>query len=149
MKIFLIQSIVILSLISVTADDRSLTAVGVCHSIMIESDSALFFPLNGGLSNEKPPYFITIEVAETENDLSDPKKCFSITQGIPLDVEAPYPIGLKLKEGKTQYYKVTVFSDADFVDWRRSQVYSINSEGILAIKPKPTEHDGGLNGLQP
>ncbi len=148
MKIFLIQSIVILSLISVTADDRSLTAVGVCHSIMIESDSVLFFPLNR-FSNEKPPYFITIEVAETENDLSDPKKCIAITQGIPLEVETPYPIGLRLKEGKTQYYKVTVFSDADFVDWRRSQVYSINSDGILAIKPKPTEHDGGLKGLQP
>ena len=43
----------------------------------------------------------------------------------------------------------STFSDADFVDWRRSQVYSVNSDGILAIKPKPTEHDGGLKGLQP
>ncbi len=124
-------------------------AEGVCHEIMIESDSVLIFPLNQGLTNEKAPYFISIEVAETEDDLNDPAKSVGITQGIPLDIATPYPIGLRLKEGKTQYYKVTVFSDACFVDWRRAQVYSINSQGILALKPKPTEHDGGLNGLQP
>ncbi len=149
MKTFPFISVVVLSLVSAFADERSPMATGICHEIMIESDSVLFFPLNTGLSNEKAPYFIMIDVAESQDDLSDPNKCVSITQGIPLDVEMPYPIGLRLTDGKTQYYKVTVFSDASFVDWRRSQVYSVNSQGILALKPKPTEHDGGLKGLQP
>lgn len=114
-------------------------AEGICHEILIASDSVLIFPLNRGLTNEKAPYFISIEVAETEDDLNDPAKVVGITQGIPLDTDAPYPIGLRHKERKIQYYKVSVFSDACFVEWRRSQVYSVNSDGILVIKPKPTE----------
>lgn len=149
MKTLLFLAMVTLSVVSVFAEDRSPLAEGVCHEVMLYSDSVFFFPINAGLSNEKDPYFISIEVADTESDLCDPKKCISITQAIPLDVDTLYPIGLRLKEGKTQYYKVTVFSDACFVNWRRSQVYSINSDGILALKPKPTEHDGGLKGLQP
>lgn len=124
-------------------------AEGICHEVIVESGSVLIFPLNDGLTSEKAPYFILIEVAESENDLDDPAKRLGITQGIPLDIDAPFPIGLRLIEGKTQYFKVTVFSDACFVDWKRSQVYSINAQGILPLKPKPTEHDGGHSSLQP
>lgn len=144
MRALLLPLMTILGLGSVRADDRMPRAEGVCHEIMIESDSVLIVPLNRGLKDERAPYFISIEVADSEDDLSDPNKYISITQGIPLDVETPYPIGLRLTDGKTQYYKVTVFSDACFVDWRRSQVYSVNSQGILALKPKPTDHVAGL-----
>jgi len=139
MKTFPFLSVVVLGLVSVFADERSAMVTGVCHQIMMEPGAVLFFPLNTGLSKEKAPYFISIEVAETEDDLKDPTKCILITQGIPLDVDSPYPIGLRLKEGKTQYYKVTAFTDACFTTWRRSQVYSINSQGILALPSEQTE----------
>ena len=145
MKALLLTSVTILCFDLLNASERSALAEGICHEIMIDGNSALFFPLNAGLSNEKAPYFITIEAAETEEDINDPKKGIAITQGIPLDVDTPYPIGLRLQEGKAQFYKVTVFSDACFVNWKRSQIYSINSEGILAIEPKRTEQADDAN----
>ncbi|HRQ90637.1 MAG TPA: hypothetical protein PLA50_17725, partial [Bacteroidia bacterium] len=80
------------------------------------------------------PYFITIEIADSEEELNDATKCRTITQGIPLVIETPYPIGLTVREGKTEIYRVSILSDACFSSWKRSYVYSINSNGILAHK---------------
>ena len=123
----------------VTAEERSSSVFGEGFDITIDNAKVLFWPQNTGLKKDGGPYFITIEIAGSEEELNDPATCRAITQGIPLEIETPYPIGLTVRKGKTEIYRVSIFSDACFSGWKRSCVYSINSDGIQPRKTKQTE----------
>jgi len=115
------------------AEERSPSVDEEGFVIMIDNDSVLFWPQNGGLSADGGPYFITIDIAQTVDQLENTAKATSITQAIPIKLETPYPIGLRLKKGTTEIFRVTISSDACFSGWKRSKLYSINSDGVLAL----------------
>lgn len=121
----------------VFAEKPDLFWYGKDFDITKDNKNFQIWPSNKDLKGKKDggPYFIMIELASSE-DRNFKNPIVSITQGIPIDIDTPYPLSIQPDLTKAAFLRVTIFSDACFSGWKRKKGFSISEKGISELAPK-------------